>query len=163
MDIVGLIIQLVAGVIGGNAAGRMTKSQGLGGAGNSIVGAIGGVVLGQIVERVARWAGIREAAAATGAPSWPEETEKAFAAAVAPAVRLLGDRGRGLVGAGRMPASFSDPLLVAAAAQGCRTVGGLGMLIHQAARQQRIWLGRDPDVTAMTDAALRRLRTPPVA
>jgi len=69
----------------------------------------------QIVERVARWAGIREAATATGAPSWPGETEKAFTAAVATAVRLLGDRGRGLVGAGRMPASFSDPLLVAAA------------------------------------------------
>lgn len=52
MDIVSLIIQLVAGVIGGNAAGRVTKSPGLGGAGNSIVGAIGGVVLGQIIERV---------------------------------------------------------------------------------------------------------------
>lgn len=58
---------------------------------------------------------------------------------------------------------LQTPLLVAAAAQGCRTVGGLGMLIHQAARQQRIWLGQDPDVSVMTDAALRRLRTPPVA
>lgn len=51
------------------------------------------------------------------------------------------------------------PLLVAAAAEGCRTVGGLGMLIHQAARQQQIWLGRRPDVGAMTSAALRRLET----
>lgn len=58
---------------------------------------------------------------------------------------------------------LETPLLSASAARGCRTVGGLGMLIHQAARQQRIWLGRDPDVTAMTEAALRRLRTPPVA
>ena len=58
---------------------------------------------------------------------------------------------------------LETPLLAASAARGCRTVGGLGMLIHQAARQQRIWLGRDPDVTAMTEAALRRLRTPPVA
>ena len=58
---------------------------------------------------------------------------------------------------------LETPLLDAAAARGCRTVGGLGMLIHQAARQQRIWLGRDPDVVAMTEAALRRLRTPPVA
>ena len=49
------------------------------------------------------------------------------------------------------------PLLIAASSRGCRTVGGLGMLIHQAARQQRIWLGRDPDVEAMTAAALRRL------
>lgn len=70
----------------------------------------------QTVERVARWAAIREAAAATGAPAWPDETEKGFAAAVATAVRLLGNRGRGIVGSGRMPAIFSDPLLVAAAA-----------------------------------------------
>lgn len=52
------------------------------------------------------------------------------------------------------------PLLAAAAARHCRTVGGLGMLIHQAARQQRIWLGRDPDVSIMTAAALRRLEAP---
>ena len=52
---------------------------------------------------------------------------------------------------------LDTPLLVAAAARGCRTIGGLGMLIHQAARQQRIWLGQDPDVSAMTAAALRRL------
>lgn len=55
------------------------------------------------------------------------------------------------------------PLLRAADERGCRTVGGLGMLIHQAARQQRIWLDRSPDVAAMTAAALRRLATPPVA
>lgn len=69
----------------------------------------------QIVERVARWASIREAAVATGAPGWPDETETGFGAAVATAVRLLGDRGRGIVSSGRMPASYSDPLLVAAA------------------------------------------------
>ena len=57
---------------------------------------------------------------------------------------------------------LETPLLTMAAARGCRTVGGLGMLVHQAARQQRIWLGHDPDVAAMTAAALRRLRTPPV-
>ncbi len=64
MDIVGLIIQIVAGVIGGNAAGRITKSPGLGGAGNSIVGAIGGVVLGQIIEHLTGGAVPAEAAAA---------------------------------------------------------------------------------------------------
>jgi shikimate dehydrogenase len=53
---------------------------------------------------------------------------------------------------------LETPLLAAASARDCRTVGGLGMLIHQAARQQRIWLGRDPDVSFMTAAALRRLR-----
>lgn len=55
---------------------------------------------------------------------------------------------------------LQTPLLTAASSRGCRTVGGLGMLIHQAARQQRIWLNRDPDVSAMTSAALQRLGTP---
>ncbi len=52
MDIVGLIIQLVAGAVGGNVAGKANTKFDMGGAGNSIVGAIGGVVLGQIVERL---------------------------------------------------------------------------------------------------------------
>jgi hypothetical protein len=46
-----IIIQLIAGAIGGNAAGAAMKGKSLGGGGNSIAGAIGGVVLGQIVER----------------------------------------------------------------------------------------------------------------
>lgn len=49
------------------------------------------------------------------------------------------------------------PLLVAAEQQGARTVDGLGMLVHQAALQEFIWLGEMPDVTAMRDAALREL------
>jgi TRAP-type uncharacterized transport system substrate-binding protein len=52
MDIVGLIIQLVAGAVGGNAAGAALKNKSLGTAGNSIAGAIGGVILAQIVQRV---------------------------------------------------------------------------------------------------------------
>ncbi len=52
MDIVSLIIQLVAGVVGGNVAGKASPKFNMGGAGNSITGAIGGLVLGQILERV---------------------------------------------------------------------------------------------------------------
>ena len=47
--IIGLIIEIIAGVIGGNAAGAAAKNASLGTAGNSIVGAIGGLVLGQIL------------------------------------------------------------------------------------------------------------------
>ncbi|MDD0977158.1 hypothetical protein [Pseudomonas fontis] len=47
MDIVSLIVQIIAGVVGGNAAG-MSK-QGMGPLLNSIFGGVGGVVLGQIV------------------------------------------------------------------------------------------------------------------
>lgn len=43
--------------------------------------------------------------------------------------------------------------LQAASALGCRTVDGLGMLIHQAALQQQRWLGSTPDITVMRRAA----------
>jgi shikimate dehydrogenase len=44
-------------------------------------------------------------------------------------------------------------LLRAARAAGARTFDGLGMLVHQAALQQQLWLGRLPDVTVMRRAA----------
>jgi shikimate dehydrogenase len=44
-------------------------------------------------------------------------------------------------------------LLRAARAAGATTVDGLGMLVHQAALQQRWWTGEDPDVAAMAAAA----------
>lgn len=49
--------------------------------------------------------------------------------------------------------------LRAAGERGATTVDGLGMLVHQAALQQRIWLGDDAviDTTAMRDAALSAL------
>lgn len=45
------------------------------------------------------------------------------------------------------------PWLRAAQAVGAVTVDGLGMLIHQAVLQEQIWLGRLPDLAAMTAAA----------
>jgi shikimate dehydrogenase len=48
-------------------------------------------------------------------------------------------------------------LLRSARAAGAATFDGLGMLIHQAALQQRLWTGRDPDVAAMRAAALAEL------
>ncbi|MDD2050519.1 hypothetical protein [Pseudomonas putida] len=50
MDIVSLVVQIIAGVVGGNAVGMSKQSMGPGL--NSIVGGIGGVVLGQIVAAV---------------------------------------------------------------------------------------------------------------
>jgi hypothetical protein len=64
MDIVGLIIQLIAGAVGGNVAGKANAKFDMGGAGNSITGAIGGVILGQIIERVTGGAVPADAAAA---------------------------------------------------------------------------------------------------
>ena len=48
-------------------------------------------------------------------------------------------------------------LLAGARRRGCRAVGGLGMLVHQAALQQRIWTGTTPDIGAMTAAATNAL------
>lgn len=47
------------------------------------------------------------------------------------------------------------PLLAAAGDRGLRTVDGLGMLVHQAARQLRAWTGAEPPVDVMRAAALR--------
>jgi hypothetical protein len=50
MDLTSLIIQLLAGVAGGNAAGRGIQNVDLGPVGNSIAGAIGGVGGGQLLQ-----------------------------------------------------------------------------------------------------------------
>jgi shikimate dehydrogenase len=57
---------------------------------------------------------------------------------------------------------LETPLLRAAGAAGARPVGGLGMLVHQAAHQLRLWTGAEPPVAAMRAGALAALaeRTP---
>jgi hypothetical protein len=49
-SIINIIIQLIAGAAGGNAAGAAMKEKGLGGAGNTIAGAIGGLGGGQLLQ-----------------------------------------------------------------------------------------------------------------
>ena len=63
MDIVSLLIQLVSGAAGGNAAGAMMKKFSLGAVGNSILGILGGGIGGQILGMLG--AGGGDAAAAT--------------------------------------------------------------------------------------------------
>ena len=65
-SIIPIIIQLIAGAVGGNAAGAALKDKSLGGGGNSIAGAIGGVILGQIVSRVTGGAVPADAVATSG-------------------------------------------------------------------------------------------------
>jgi hypothetical protein len=47
--IINLIVQIIAGALGGNAAGASLKDLSLGPAGNTIAGAVGGGVGGQIL------------------------------------------------------------------------------------------------------------------
>jgi uncharacterized membrane protein YeaQ/YmgE (transglycosylase-associated protein family) len=49
MDVMSLLIQVVSGAIGGNAAGAAMKNYTMGTLGNTIAGAIGGGVVGQLV------------------------------------------------------------------------------------------------------------------
>ena len=49
------------------------------------------------------------------------------------------------------------PLVAAARARGATSVNGLGMLVHQAALQLRLWTGDDPPVEVMRAAALAAL------
>lgn len=51
-------------------------------------------------------------------------------------------------------------LLRSARAAGAHCVDGLGMLVHQAALQQRLWTGTDPDLVAMREAAHSALDRP---
>lgn len=63
MDISALIIQLIGGALGGNAAGSYAKDTGLGAIGNTIAGALGGGVGGQILSSLL---GLGGTAAASG-------------------------------------------------------------------------------------------------
>ena len=45
-------------------------------------------------------------------------------------------------------------LLQAAAARGCRTLDGLGMLVNQAVISFQIWTGVTPDAQVMRDASI---------
>jgi hypothetical protein len=63
MNLTALIIQLIAGALGGTAAGNLSKDTNLGPLGNSIAGAVGGGVGGQILNAVL---GLGGAAATSG-------------------------------------------------------------------------------------------------
>jgi hypothetical protein len=117
-----------------------------------------------VVERVVRWCLVRDVALATGSPSWDEATEESFAKALGTAVRLLGGQGRLLVGPGRLPAAFSDPVLAAAAdsdrkrlrrtAEIVQTPGRAGGRKKEQAKQPKL-LSRDLHDAAAAMAILR--------
>jgi shikimate dehydrogenase len=62
--------------------------------------------------------------------------------------------GRGQLVADLVYAPSVTPLLEAARERGAATVNGLGMLVHQAARQFHLWTGNAAPLEAMSAAAL---------
>ena len=68
--ILGYIIELIAGAVGGNVTGGLAKNLSMGRAGDSIAGAIGGLVLSQIIGHLggggAEMAATADAATVTG-------------------------------------------------------------------------------------------------
>jgi hypothetical protein len=67
MNFLPLILQLVAGAIGGNAAGAASKQTNLGGVGNTIAGLLGGVGASQILAMLLPALGSMAASHAGGA------------------------------------------------------------------------------------------------
>ncbi len=63
MDLASLLIQAISGAIGGNAAGKISKDMSLGPLGNSVAGALGGGIGGQLLNAIL---GLGGAAAASG-------------------------------------------------------------------------------------------------
>jgi len=117
-------------------------------------GAVGLTGSTAVLERVTRWALCREVLAG----GWSAATEELFMAAITSAVRLLGGKGRMLVGPGKMPRLFSQPIL--AAAQSRRAPGRLrrtATLIADGAvpRHAKSLLPRDMHEPAAAVAILR--------
>jgi len=149
---------------------------GTGGAARAVVLALAGAGASR-VEVVGRRPEQAEAAAALAAPvgtvGTVEAAEEAQLVVNATPVGMggPGDIGQELpfglddkrLGPGQLVADLvyapaSTPLLAAARGRGAKACNGLGMLIHQAARQVEIWTGRDAPVDVMSVAALRELR-----
>lgn len=69
---------------------------------------------------------------------------------------------RGLLSAGQIVNDLiyhpvSSPLVVAARSVGATAIGGLDMLVHQAARQVRLWTGEPAPIEAMRAAVRKEL------
>ena len=64
-----------------------------------------------VIDRICRWARCRQRGLETGSLPWDAATDERFTASLATGLRLLGGRGRMLVGVGRLPPTFTQPLL----------------------------------------------------
>lgn len=93
----------------------------------------------------------------TGSSPYAPESAPQDLTAGLPMGLMAKSLGPGQLVADLIYAPATTSLLAVARARGAETLNGLGMLIHQAARQVTIWTGRSPSVDMMSAAALREL------
>jgi shikimate dehydrogenase len=146
-------------------AGMVAVVLGAGGAARAVVRALAGAACREVVV-VNRTASSGEAAAALagGRGRAGDLDEVGRADLLVQATPLgMGEDGTMPVDPGRLRAGqivadlvyhpLRTPLLLAAADRGCRTVDGLGMLVHQGARQLELWTGLEAPRDVMRNAA----------
>jgi len=96
-----------------------------------------------MIDRVVRWSMARDVATATGALPWDAATEQLFEKAAATTLRLLGSQGRVLVGAGRMPATYADPVFAVAAESDRKRVRRTAEVVQGAAQSRPLGNGKN--------------------
>lgn len=149
-------------------AGQHVTVVGAGGAARAAIFALGRAGVASIAV-INRSPGPAERAVALGGPTARLGREEDIAAADlvinATPVGMAGTEGAaltpfdaGLLHSGQVVVDLvyhplETPLLAAAARAGTVAVGGLGMLVHQAALQFELWTGLDAPVEAMDEAA----------
>ncbi len=125
-------------------------------------GAASVIVVNRSADRAARAAALAGAAGRVGEPS---DISTAHVVVNATSVGMATEEmpfDPALLRAGQTVADLvyhpmETALLAAAREVGATPVDGLGMLVHQAALQQQLWLGWPPDTGVMRAAALREL------
>jgi shikimate dehydrogenase len=151
---------------GVDPSGRRCVVLGAGGAARAVIRALAGAGADQVVvvnrdpERgrtAAELAGRRGRAGSTGDLAHADLLVQATPVGMGDDPTVAADPNRlpdGAVVADLVYHPLLTPLLAAAEARGLRTVDGLGMLVHQAARQFEVWTGAAAPVDAMRQAAL---------
>jgi shikimate dehydrogenase len=156
--------------------GKRCLVLGAGGAARAVVLALGEAGAGRVgvvarrPEQAAGTAALAGGAGEVGSVDAAEEAELVVNATPVGMAGVEGDRpgelpfgldpkrlGPGQLVVDLIYAPATTKLLAEARARGADTCNGLGMLIHQAARQVRIWTGRGASVEVMSAAALREL------
>lgn len=165
-------LEALAADEGFDPAGESCLVLGAGGAARAVVlslaeaGAAEVVVVNRTAERAAAAAALAGSAGRVGGP---EDASGARLVVNATPLGMDGTNGAGAtalatehIRRGQLVADLVynppvTPLLAAAAERGARPVGGIGMLVHQAALQVRLWTGMDAPLAAMRRAAAEAL------